>query len=878
VVCTVGTSPGQSTSSFLVEVTDDVPPEIKCPDDMDVAARNLSGAIVTYSVTATDDCTPQPRIRCSPPSGSVFPVGETRVMCEAADDSGNLSRCVFVVTVQPPPELQIRQSSPTQVELRWVGEAIVEGTDTLNEDPEWKEVDGRPVQSGEEWTLELPASDPNHFFRLRSVPLLPPADRDGDGVPDERDRCPDTPPGLPVDEFGCSPFDLVASPDRALGPEQAKLRTLRKELLRWPSVADLAPMIPDPDGPASNLPAVIFQRDLPRSLMEASNVVRQLDAGLMAFVRTRALRELEILKTGPVLYAEHADVRNEDHEMMDLERIEEALTESLNQHQRLFLNLSNIVRSTGVIIGRQQLQIESIDSERGIATLSDGRRLLLPKPGTPGAQPLGSIDDALAEGSIIDAELSVMPDGSLYGNSAASASGVSSDVIAQVNPSRLALRVTPVDFGLPSFDLAPRHQLKAYKWGFTENLSRHSIEFYQALAAVKLLNPNVSGDYKHWLKVDYDANNDGVYGTLVNKLDETTPPFVLKSDVLPVYKAFNIRVREYRAKVVGGVPGPAEVIGEEIYLIELNPPGTYAQALYDQTVFDLADSPSETGHGIARVNDIARRFPLTLKPLNEMAFSGASYKATGNSSSYPSVLNIGFNDPFAVHFRDPNADLFFSNPDDFDKGIYGPRLKGLNNNKEFHYRVALPFIARDRLHDCSGSQPDTFYRIPLAGIYSVSQGNNGQFTHNGWQRFAWDFPKSGGTTVLAARGGVVISMRESSSQSCWNANAQQCQNCSGAASPNFVNIRHRDGTIAWYGHFQNNKVYVSVGQRVYRGTSLGGVGTTGCSTGNHLHLHVVNPEQTTTVPLRFESFLWPIPVFQPCYLPPSNSQGFSTNP
>jgi len=31
----------------------------------------------------------------------------------------------------------------------------------------------------------------------------PPSDRDGDGVPDERDRCPDTPAGVKVDAFGC---------------------------------------------------------------------------------------------------------------------------------------------------------------------------------------------------------------------------------------------------------------------------------------------------------------------------------------------------------------------------------------------------------------------------------------------------------------------------------------------------------------------------------------------------------------------------------------------------------------------------------------------------------------------------------------------------
>jgi OOP family OmpA-OmpF porin len=37
-------------------------------------------------------------------------------------------------------------------------------------------------------------------------PPPPPPDSDGDGVPDSRDRCPDTPPGVAVDEHGC-PLD-----------------------------------------------------------------------------------------------------------------------------------------------------------------------------------------------------------------------------------------------------------------------------------------------------------------------------------------------------------------------------------------------------------------------------------------------------------------------------------------------------------------------------------------------------------------------------------------------------------------------------------------------------------------------------------------------
>ncbi len=877
VICTVGSGASQSAASFLVEVTDTVPPVVQCPHDLVVDAQGLDGAVVTYAVSAEDDCTARPQLRCSPPSGSVFPVGDTRVLCEAADASGNVGRCNFTITVKPPPSLAVHQASPGRLALTWTGPAEVQGTDGLGVGAEWKLIELRPSQTGNQFTLDLPLSGPMRFFRLHALPLVPPPDRDGDGVPDNLDRCPDTPAGLPVNAFGCAISDLIATPDLALGPDQAGLRLIRRDLARWPSAAGLVPTLPDPDRPPTNLPASIFRRNLPQSLLDASNIVRQLDASLASLVRTRALRELELERNGPALDAEHADVRPEDHELMDLERIEQLLTDTYNQHRQIYFNLSNVVRATSSITPRQRLQIQSIDAKRGLAVLTDGRRLLLPRPTTPGAGPLDSIQDALVEGSLVDADLSVLPDGTLYGVTATAAVGVNTSAIAAINPRRLSLRVTPVDFGLPDFDLAPRHYLRAYQWGFTEDLSHHYLEFGQALVAVRLNNPLGSGSYRHWLQISHDSNNDGSFTSLIAKLDENSPPFVFTSATLPQYTAFPIRVREYRAEVVNQIPGPSELIGEDTYVIELNPAGTYAEAFYDQTVFDLADSPSETGHGVAQVTEIGRHFPLTLKPSDQMSFSGASYKATGNSSSYPVVFNIGLNEPFAVHFHDPNEDLFFANPDDADKGIYGPVLKGFNHNREFNYRVRLPFIARDRLYSCPGAPTDTFYRIPLEAVYSVSQGNNGQFTHNGWQRYAWDFPKAGGTTVLAARGGVVTNLRESSTQSCWSSAAQKCQNCSGSASPNFVNVRHRDGTVAWYGHFQNNKVYVSIGQRVYRGTPLGGVGTTGCSTGNHVHFHVVDPDQTTTIPLRFESLTWPIVIFQPCYLPPSNSQGFSTN-
>src|SRR6185436_18708763 len=87
-----------------VTVIDNVPPNIMCPPDIiRFTDPGTNVAMVYYTVNATDNL-PGVTISCTPPSGSVFPVGASLVTCVARDAAGNTATCVFNVTIkdQPP--------------------------------------------------------------------------------------------------------------------------------------------------------------------------------------------------------------------------------------------------------------------------------------------------------------------------------------------------------------------------------------------------------------------------------------------------------------------------------------------------------------------------------------------------------------------------------------------------------------------------------------------------------------------------------------------------------------------------------------------------------------------------------------------------------
>jgi len=102
VTCTATDAAGNTgQNTFTVEVQDVTKPIVTVPADPTVEATGPNGATVTYdAVTANDDVDGNLDVTCSKASGTVFPLGTTKLTCTATDAAGNTGDSFFTVTVQ----------------------------------------------------------------------------------------------------------------------------------------------------------------------------------------------------------------------------------------------------------------------------------------------------------------------------------------------------------------------------------------------------------------------------------------------------------------------------------------------------------------------------------------------------------------------------------------------------------------------------------------------------------------------------------------------------------------------------------------------------------------------------------------------------------
>ncbi|MGI9222389.1 MAG: M23 family metallopeptidase [Woeseiaceae bacterium] len=169
----------------------------------------------------------------------------------------------------------------------------------------------------------------------------------------------------------------------------------------------------------------------------------------------------------------------------------------------------------------------------------------------------------------------------------------------------------------------------------------------------------------------------------------------------------------------------------------------------------------------------------------------------------------------------------------------------LGGSGKLHFSYEWTVGDKDAVHD-----DDHLYALPYrsGNSYRVLQGYGSRFSHTGLEEFAIDFDMKIGTSVHAARAGVVARVQESHAKGCWD------DGC--GAYANYVVILHNDGTTGEYYHLQKDGVLVGVGDRVAQGQKIAYSGNTGHTTMPHLHFAVYRATtggNTQSIPVRFQS-------------------------
>lgn len=133
--------------------------------------------------------------------------------------------------------------------------------------------------------------------------------------------------------------------------------------------------------------------------------------------------------------------------------------------------------------------------------------------------------------------------------------------------------------------------------------------------------------------------------------------------------------------------------------------------------------------------------------------------------------------------------------------------------------------------------------FPAGHTHEVIQGNHGDYTHTGFNKFAWDFALPENAPVCAAAAGRVVRVKQDGT--------------SGGPSNEFFHegnaiiLDHGDGYYSQYLHLAAKSATVAEGDLVAGGQIIARSGNTGFSSTPHLHFHVQDASGKS-IPVKFQ--------------------------
>jgi len=159
----------------------------------------------------------------------------------------------------------------------------------------------------------------------------------------------------------------------------------------------------------------------------------------------------------------------------------------------------------------------------------------------------------------------------------------------------------------------------------------------------------------------------------------------------------------------------------------------------------------------------------------------------------------------------------------------------------------------------SNAVADKFlYHMPFSSRlpYLITQAFNGEFSHFHQQSYyAVDIAMDVGTVINAVRAGTVIWVKDDFHMS--------GQTSYFYDKANVIKVLHEDGTFALYAHILLGTAVVKAGDKVNVGDKLARSGSSGYSTGPHLHFVIIKNENFELVSVPFKFIDWQGKTFVP---------------
>jgi len=236
-------------------------------------------------------------------------------------------------------------------------------------------------------------------------------------------------------------------------------------------------------------------------------------------------------------------------------------------------------------------------------------------------------------------------------------------------------------------------------------------------------------------------------------------------------------------------------------------------------------------------------------PIKDQNFETLKYSQDKKPTSKIQLFNVKSEDGYTLYVKNDfytPIEVGFTSPfsqESIRKVIPAREKKAILTSKskapKIQYRWAL-------------GQPTTFtedypYQAPFTSPtgHRVSQGFNGKFSHtNEYNKYAVDIAMDVGTYLTAVRAGTVIWVKDD-------------YHMSGTTryfldKANGIQVLHDDGTFSSYAHILMDTALVKEGDKVAIGDKLARSGSSGFSTGPHLHFSILKNSGLKNVAIPFK--------------------------